>query len=166
MGTVPAAAEFTDFATAVSPRLFRTALLLSGDWQLAEDLVQTTLGKVYVGWARVSAADSPDAYASKILTNTFLSWRRTKASREVAIDRIRDTIVAGPDVTTRVVVFRALRNLNAIDRAIVVLRYWEDYSVGQTASALGVSEAAVKMRSMRSLARLRNELGSLREEAS
>lgn len=165
MDTSTVSAEFTDFATAASPRLFRTALLLTGDWQLAEDLVQTTLAKVYVAWGRVSAADSPEAYSQRILTNAFLSWRRTRTSGEIVTEQIRDSGDAGPDVATRLAVLTALRRLAPLDRSVVVLRYWEDHSVAQTASVLGITEAAVKMRTMRSLGRLRSDLGSLKEGA-
>lgn len=75
--------EFTGFATAITPRLFRTALLMCGDWHLAEDLVETTLAKVYVKWSRVARADVPEAYARGVLTKTFLSHKRVRRNAEL-----------------------------------------------------------------------------------
>ena len=74
---------YTEFASAVAPRLFRSALLMCGDWHLAEDLVQTTLGKLYVAWRKVQRADSAEAYARGTLTKTFLSHRRVRRNAEL-----------------------------------------------------------------------------------
>ena len=76
-------AAFTEFAAAVTPRLFRSALLMCGDWHLAEDLVQTTLGKLYVAWPKVERADSAEAYARGTLTKTFLSHKRIRRNAEL-----------------------------------------------------------------------------------
>src|SRR5919206_1877303 len=81
-GHVEAEAEFVELATARGAALFRTALLLTGDWHAAEDLVQETLGKLYVHWSRVARADDPAAYARTALVRTFLSSRRRRSSTE------------------------------------------------------------------------------------
>jgi RNA polymerase sigma-70 factor (sigma-E family) len=153
-------AAFTEFAAAVAPRLFRSALLMCGDWHLAEDLVQTTLGKLYVAWPRVERAQAPEAYARGTLTKTFLSYKRVRRNTEtptidVGNGRHDDP---GTDDWARVELFAALRGLDPIDRAIVVLRYWEDRSVSETARDVRMSEGAVRTRASRALARLRTEL--------
>jgi RNA polymerase sigma-70 factor (sigma-E family) len=149
--------EFTAFATAMTPRLFRTALLMCGDWHLAEDLVQTTLAKLFVKWSKVEHADVPEAYARGVLTKTFLSHKRVRRNAELpSVDLGADR--AAPASPDRLELFDALRTLEPLDRAVVVLRYWEDRSVGQTAAEVGLSEGAVRTRASRALARLRTEL--------
>jgi len=153
--------DYTAFATAAAPRLFRTALLLCGDWHLAEDLVQTTLAKLYVAWTKVARADSPEAYARGTLTKTFLSHRRIRRNSETPVlDAGHHEDAAAPMAATadRLALFEALRKLDATDRAVVVLRYWEDRSVAQTAAEVGLSEGAVRTRASRALGRLRLEL--------
>ena len=149
--------DFTAFATAMTPRLFRTALLMCGDWHLAEDLVQTTLAKLFVKWSKVEHADVPEAYARGVLTKTFLSHKRVRRNAELpSVDLGADR--AAPASPDRLELFDALRTLEPLDRAVVVLRYWEDRSVGQTAAEVGLSEGAVRTRASRALARLRTEL--------
>jgi RNA polymerase sigma-70 factor (sigma-E family) len=151
---------FSEFAAAVAPRLFRSALLMCGDWHLAEDLVQTTLGKLYVAWPRVERADAPEAYARGTLTKTFLSYKRVRRNAETPTMDVGDLahVVPGADAGARLELFAALRTLEPVDRAIVVLRYWEDRSVTETARDVKMSEGAVRTRASRALARLRTEL--------
>jgi RNA polymerase sigma-70 factor (sigma-E family) len=152
-------AAFSDFAAAITPRLFRSALLLCGDWHLAEDLVQTTLGKLYVAWAKVERADAPEAYARSTLTKTFLSYKRVRRNHETpTVDLGGDQPATAVDDSSRFELFEALRTLDPIDKAIVVLRYWEDRSVAETARDVRMSEGAVRTRASRALARLRTEL--------
>ena len=153
-------AAFSEFAAAVAPRLFRSALLMCGDWHLAEDLVQTTLGKLYVAWPRVERADAPEAYARGTLTKTFLSYKRVRRNAETPTVDVGDLARADPgaDAGARLELFAALRTLEPVDRAIVVLRYWEDRSVTETARDVKLSEGAVRTRASRALARLRTEL--------
>src|SRR3954470_6735629 len=103
--------DFTAFATAATPRLFRTALLLCGDWHLAEDLVQTTLGKLYVAWARVQKAESPEAYARGVLPKTCLSHARVRRNSEQPTLDLGIDVASGVDMTTRADLFDALRGL-------------------------------------------------------
>lgn len=148
---------FTEFATVVTPRLFRTALLMCGDWHLAEDLVQTTLGQLYVAWGKVERSDVPEAYARGALTKTFLSHKRIRRNAELpSVDLGVDS--AAPVTPDRLELFEALRTLDPLDRAVVVLRYWEDRTVSETATEVGLSEGAVRTRASRALARLRTEL--------
>jgi RNA polymerase sigma-70 factor (sigma-E family) len=153
-------AAFSEFAAAVAPRLFRSALLMCGDWHLAEDLVQTTLGKLYVAWPRVERADAPEAYARGTLTKTFLSYQRVRRNAETPTMDVGDLAGVDPGAVAgaRLELFAALRTLEPVDRAIVVLRYWEDRSVTETARDVKMSEGAVRTRASRALARLRTEL--------
>ena len=155
--------EFTSFVAAASPQLHRKAWLLTTSAAAAEDLLQSALAKAYVGWRRVSAADDPTAYVSGIVLKTFLSERRRRSSSEVVVAEVADASAAEADPALRVTLLAALRTLAPLDRAVVVLRYWEDRTVQETAQALGLSAAAVKNRSLRALAALRTELGDARE---
>lgn len=155
--------EFTSFVAAASPQLHRKAWLLTTSSAAADDLLQSALAKAYVAWRRVSAADDPAAYVSGIVLKTFLSERRRRSSSEVVVAEVADAATAELDPALRLTLMAALRTLAPLDRAVVVLRYWEDRSVQETAQALGLSSAAVKNRSLRALAALRTELGDARE---
>ncbi|MFE1263379.1 SigE family RNA polymerase sigma factor [Streptomyces albogriseolus] len=154
-------ADYAEFASARAGHLYRSACLLTaGDTHLAEDLVQETFGRLYVRWGRVSRAENPAAYAQTVLTRTFLAHRRLRSSRERATDTFPDLPGAGDgDAPLRLTLMAALARLPAKDRAVVVLRYWEDRSVEQTADVLNVSSAAVRTRCVRALGRLRELLG-------
>ncbi|WP_204164548.1 SigE family RNA polymerase sigma factor [Nocardioides daejeonensis] len=149
--------EFTTFVQETGAQLHRAALLLTGDHHLAEDLTQATYAKTFAAWSRVSAADSPLAYARTTLLNTYLSHRRLRRNSEQPVD---DSLfshqeVHATDPTTRLDLFDALATLAPLDRAIVVLRYWEDRSVADAAHDLGITQETVRTRSRRALARLR-----------
>jgi RNA polymerase sigma-70 factor (sigma-E family) len=159
---------YQEFASARAGHLYRSACLLTGgDTHLAEDLVQETLGRVYVRWGRISAVDNPAGYAQTVLTRTFLAHRRRHSSRrEHATDALPD--IGDPhtirDTPLRVTLLDALGQLSPKDRAVVVLRYWEDRSIEETAAAMGTSSAAVRTRCVRALARLRTLLGDALSE--
>ncbi|MFF0091691.1 SigE family RNA polymerase sigma factor [Streptomyces canus] len=159
MSTANALDEFQGFARALTPRLFRTALLMSGDWHLAEDLVQTALGKIFSSWSRVRRTDSPEAYAHTVLMRTYISHRRLRRSSEHPVAALPEHASSGPDSALRVTLLAALAELPPRDRAVVVLRYWEDRSVEETASVLGMTKGSVRNRSSRALARLRRTIG-------
>lgn len=158
--------EFVAFATARGPALFRSALLLTGEWHAAEDLVQDTLAAVYRHWARVSAADNPSAYARATLVNTFLSARRRRATSEQPVgdlpspDRTWPAPADPANIALRATLFAALARLDRRDRAVVVLRYWEDLDAAATATLVGATPTAVRARSRRALSRLRVVLGA------
>ncbi|MEV6793691.1 SigE family RNA polymerase sigma factor [Streptomyces sp. NPDC051320] len=157
-GTVASSEElgqFEEFARAGSPRLFRTALLLCGDWHLAEDLVQTALGKAYASWSKVRRADHPDAYVRTVLMRTYISHTRLRRSAERPVSAVPEGAVAEADTALRVTLLAALRELPVRERAVVVLRYWEDRSVAETANELGLSQGSVRNQSARGLSRLR-----------
>ncbi|MCF2526651.1 SigE family RNA polymerase sigma factor [Yinghuangia sp. KLBMP8922] len=139
--------------------MFRLACLLTGDWHLAEDLVQETLGKVFVSWRKVAAADSPNAYADAILVRTFLSHRRKRSSGELPTGSFPDRAGEAYDPALRVTLLAGLAELPERDRVVLVLRYWEDRSVDEVATVLRLSPGAVRIRALRALRRLRALLG-------
>ncbi|MFR9795294.1 SigE family RNA polymerase sigma factor [Streptomyces sp. MS06] len=154
------AEEYAEFAAARAGHLYRSACLLTaGDTHLAEDLVQETLGRIYVRWGRVSRVANPAGYAQTVLTRTFLAHKRLRRSGERATDVLPEVAAAGADASLRLTLLDALGRLPAKDRAVVVLRYWEDRSVQETADVLNVSSSAVRTRSVRALGRLRDLLG-------
>lgn len=161
--------EFLEFASVRANHLFRAACLLtSGDTHLAEDLVQETLGRMYALWGRISRIDNPAGYAQTILVRTFLTHRRRRSADERPIGELPDRPMATDgDPALRLALLDALARLAPKDRAVVVLRYWEDRSVEETAEAMRVSSAVVRTRSVRALAKLREHLGgSLAELAA
>ncbi|MFD0317009.1 SigE family RNA polymerase sigma factor [Streptomyces flavalbus] len=153
--------EYAEFAALRAGHLYRSACLLTaGDTHMAEDLVQETLGRLYVSWHRVSRAGNPAGYAQTVLTRTFLAQKRRRASTERSTDVLPESADPGSgDAALRLTLLDALARLSAKDRAVVVLRYWEDRSVQETADVLHVSSAAVRTRCVRALARLRELLG-------
>lgn len=157
--------EFVEFAEATSPRLRRAAFLLCGDWHTAEDLVQTTLAKVYVSWRRIRRQEAAHAYAARTLVNTYLSDRRLKRTGEIPTAILPEHPVESPAPETRIVVLDALATLPPKGRAVVVLRYWADQSVEQVAAALGCSPGNVKSQSARALDKLRAVLGDAMVES-
>lgn len=153
--------EYRVFAVSRVSHLFRSACLLtSGDVHLAEDLVQETLSRMYVLWGRARRIDNPAAYAQTVLVRTFLTHRRRRSASERPLAELPDGAPVDPDdPALRMTLLQALSQLAPKDRAVVVLRYWEDRSVEETAAALQVSPAAVRTRCVRALGRLRGQLG-------
>ena len=156
------AADFADFVQRRSGALLRAAwLLTSGDWALAEDLAQTALGEVWRHWDRVAAMDAPDAYAHKVLVNTSLRWRRRRWTGETACAELPDRTAAGgyQQIDVRESLRRALRELTARQRTVIMLRYAEDRSEAETAVIMGCSIGTVKSQASKALARLRHVPG-------
>lgn len=149
--------EFRSFAAARLDPLYRAAVLLTGEHQAAEDLVQETLTRMYVAW-RTRRLDDPVAYARTILVNTFISGRRRRSASEYPRAEVPDVVAPPTDVAVRVDVQRALGGLGQVDRAIVVMRYLEDVPVDEVAAALAMSPGNVRVRATRALARLRTSL--------
>lgn len=148
--------EFHEFAEASVIRLRQTAFLLCRDWHFAQDLTQITLARMYDRWRRI---DDPHAYARKTLLRAFLDHKRLRSSTELVIESLPERPAAADQSDLRLTLFEALGHLPPRDRAIVVLRYWEDQSVRSVADLLDLSESAVKVQSMRALAKLRAMLG-------
>jgi RNA polymerase sigma-70 factor (sigma-E family) len=151
--------EFAEFAEAASPQLRRTAFLLCGNWHTAEDLVQTTLAKVFVSWRKIRRGDAVRAYAARTLVNTYLADKRSKRSAEIPTDRLPERPVEPYAPETRMVVLGVLATLPPRARTVVVLRYWEDLSVEQVAAVLGCSPGNVKSLAAGALGKLRAVLG-------
>jgi RNA polymerase sigma-70 factor (sigma-E family) len=147
--------EFADFAQTASPQLRRTAFLLCGNWHTAEDLVQTTLAKVFVSWRKIRRRDAVRAYAARTLVNTYLADKRSKRNSEFLTDRFPERAVEPTAPETRMVVQGVLATLPPRARAVVVLRYWEDLSVDQVAAMLGCSPGNVKSLAAGALGKLR-----------
>ncbi|MDH6117185.1 SigE family RNA polymerase sigma factor [Kitasatospora sp. GAS204B] len=154
-------ADFTAFAEANVTRLRQIAYLMCRDWHLAQDLTQSTLTKMYVAWNRLARHGSdPFGYARKVLLNTLLDHKRLRSSSELAVDQLPDLPHPGDPTADRLTLLNALALLPKRERAIVLLRYWEDQSVEQTAEILGLSTSVVKSQSMRALTVLRGHLGT------
>jgi RNA polymerase sigma-70 factor (sigma-E family) len=147
--------EFVQFAESASARLRRTAFLLCGDWHTAEDLAQTTLTKVFASWRRINRRDAVNAYAMRTLLNTYLAENRKKRPGEVLTGQLPERQAEGPSPELRIAVLEALATLPPKARAVVVLRYWEDLSIEQTAALLGCTPGNVKSQSSRALDKLR-----------
>ena len=130
--------EFTAYAGQAQQRLFRQAVLLTGDPDSARDLVQSTLVKVYVAWPRV---DTPAAYTQRTMVRTFLDGRR-KERREAELHRPIDSCRPEPDPVQAVAVRQAIAALPPRMRAVVVLRYWEDLTVDKTRPLSAAARAA------------------------
>jgi RNA polymerase sigma-70 factor (sigma-E family) len=152
-------AGFTEFVASCSAALMRAAWLLTGEHQLAEDLLQTTLATAWRRWPRISATDNPAGYVRRILVTTYVSWWRRRWRHEYPAASLPDHPVEGIDhaanLAQRDAIRRALAKLSRQQRAVVVLRYAEDLSVAQTAEVLACSQNTVKVQASRALAVLR-----------
>jgi RNA polymerase sigma-70 factor (sigma-E family) len=146
---------FSDFVDARSPALWRAAWLLTGDAALAEDLLQTALAKTWPHFERISSTGSFEAYVRRALFNTYASWWQRKWRGETPTETLPEASgrVTDPELTLDV--RRALAQLSRQQRAVVVLRYFEDLTEAETAVELGCSVGSVKTHHSRALARLR-----------
>ena len=138
--------------------LRRTAYLICGDWDRAEDLTQEALARLFVHWRRASRADELDAYVRRTLVNVYLADQRRPWRRATVTDQIPDSVVPGPEPSARGPLLRALADLGPSQRTAIVLRYWEDLSVEATAAAMNCSTGNVKSQCARGLTRLREVL--------
>ncbi len=150
--------EFAEFVQAAWPGLYRTAYLMLGDHQLAEDLVQASLAKTYASWRKIKEPAAAPAYARVVLANTAASWFRRRGWRNEHPTEVLPDAGTEHDLTTRTAVVDALATLAPRQRAVVVLRYYDDLSVREVAHALGISEGTVKSQTSDALARLRDVL--------
>lgn len=160
--------SFRDFVRARASALSRAAYLLTGDHHLAQDLVQSALAATYQHWSRIHAG-SPEAYVRRAMYHAHLSWSRKRRPAEVA--QADEAVAwAGGDeaeaAATRLTVVAALRVLAPRQRAVIVLRYYEDLTEVQTAAVLGCSVGTVKRLHFDALAGLRARAPQLLAEAS
>ncbi|MFJ9391947.1 SigE family RNA polymerase sigma factor [Nocardioides sp. NPDC101246] len=150
---------FDEFVTTRRPALLRTAYLLTGHAQDAEDLVQTTLIKVVPKWGRIK--ENPEAYVRKVLAREATTRWRTRRWRETLVERFPDREAAVPDPTSSLAVRHALLRLPPRQRAVIVLRYYDDLTERETAATLGISIGTVKSQTSDALARLRTLIPSV-----
>lgn len=154
--------DYLVYVRARSPWLRRVAYLLTHDWHRADDLVQGTITQLYVSWGRASAADNIDGYVRRTLVNEFLGERRSRwGARLVLWSRAPEVEAVSPDVATRLTVRAALARIPPRQRAVLVLRYYVDLSVAETAAALDCSTGNVKSLTSHGLAALRRMLDDL-----
>jgi RNA polymerase sigma-70 factor (sigma-E family) len=160
---------FTEFVAARSRHLLQTAYLLTGDRHRAEDLLQTALTRAYLKWDRIVSED-PEGYVRRTLANAHIDWWRRKPWREESTAELPD--LPGQDAASsydvRDAVLQALAGLSRRQRAVVVLRYYEDLSEAEIAHALGCSAGTVKSAASRAMAKLREHpgLAAQREEVA
>jgi len=149
---------FAEFVAARSSELQRSAWLLTGDWHAAHDLVQAALEKTWLRWDKLVRRDQPETYVRRVMTTTYLSWRRRRWTGETPTSVLPET--PGDDggwqaEDLRLSLLTALGRLTPRQRAVIVLRYFDDLSEADTAHALGCSVGAVKAHASRGLRQLR-----------
>lgn len=154
--------RFQEFVRARWSHLVRTAYLLTGDPHHAEDLTQTALAKAYRSWRRVSGSDNPEAYVRRMLVTCNSDRFRKRRVKESLTDAPperagREEAVARVD--ERGALMAALAQLPPRQRAVVVMRYWEDLSEAEVAEVLGCSQGTVKSQASKGLAKLRTYPG-------
>jgi len=151
--------EFAEYAAASIPSLRRLALLLCRNWHDADDLVQATLSKLCQHWYRAAAADSTDAYVRAILVREFIRGRRTGWARRVSVtDQPPQIRAPVADLDSLLDLQAAMTALAPRQRAVLVLRYYCDLDVTQTAQALGCAPGTIKSQTSKALATLRRTL--------
>jgi len=149
---------FRDYVVARQRSLLRTARMLTGNQQTAEDLVQATLERVWPHWQRVARDGDPDAYVRKAMVNTYSSWWHRKWRAEKPTSELPETAIADDDYARADLsdaLRRLLPTLTPRQKAVVVLRFYDDLTEAATAEVLGCSVGTVKSQTSKALARLR-----------
>jgi len=148
--------EFHEYVSARLDRWRRSAYLMCQDWHTADDIVSVAVGRLYEHWPRARQADNIDAYAQRILTRAWLNEARRPWRRERPHEApLEHGTVDVPEVVDRESLADLLRSLAPRQRAVIVLRFYLDYSIEETAAILGISQGTVKSQSARGLAALR-----------
>ena len=157
--SVAASEQFAEFVTERSARLLRTAYLLTRDWAKAEDLLQTSLAKAWFSWGKIR--EDPEPYLRKIMVNTYASWWRRRWNGEEPTAELPERPVLDDHdvVEDRAALWPALGRLPKRQRAVIVMRYFEDLSEAQVAATMGTSIGTVKSQTAKALARLRLDPG-------
>ena len=153
--------EFTELVVAVSPRLLRTAYAVCGDLATAQDAVQSALATTFRSWPTVRDADNPQAYLRRMVLNELFFWRRRVSWRTTSVRaEVPDVPVDSAEdaVLDRQVVWAAMSQLPPRQRAVVVLRYYEDLSEAEIAATLGIRPGTVKSQCAAGMAHLRQTL--------
>lgn len=145
--------EFDEFVRARLAKLLRFGHALTGNPHAGEDLVQDALERTMLAWSRIDAKDDPEGYMRRIMVNRNISiWRRHR--REQLVDQVPEQ--RGPPASARDVgLWEAVKQLPVKQRAVIVLRYYEDYSEAQIAATMGCSAGNVKSQASRAIAKLR-----------
>lgn len=154
------AGDFAQFVEAREGALRRSAWLLTGDWGLAEDLVQTALARSWPRWERINRRDDPEVYVRRVMVNTWVTWSRRRWRGEKASAAVPEVPAAGDvagEVAMRIALRDALKTLTSRQRAVLVLRVYDDLPEAQVARILGCSAGTVKSAMSRALARLRDD---------
>ena len=157
----PYVGSFDAFVRESSPALARLAFLLTGDRQLGEDLLQTALSKVLPHWHRVVARGDPAPYVRTVMVRTAIGWRRRRWNGETPATNLPEPAAASDFSSafdTRERLRAALATLPARQRAVVVLRFYEDRTEAEVALLLGCSRGTVKSQAAKALAKLRARL--------
>jgi RNA polymerase sigma-70 factor (sigma-E family) len=150
--------RFEEFTAARLAALLRYAMLLSGDREQARDLVQEVLARALVKWGRIGTIEEPYAYVRRMVTNEFLSWRRRRKLTTVPLDEAHEAATPEPDTPDDL--RGLLARLPGRQRAVLVLRYYEDLTDDEIAAALGCRVGTVRGYASRGLAALRIELAT------
>lgn len=155
--------SFAAFVAARQRALLRAATLVSGDHHLAQDLVQDALMKLARVWRRVGSGQ-PEAYVRRVLYRDLISWRRRHRRERLGLVVDVPSADASAAVDERMALWAALTQLTVKQRAVLVLRFYEDLPEQQVAELLGVSVGTVKSQTHAALARLRAQLPELQLE--
>ena len=153
---------FEEFAAERMPGVLRFAAVLAGDRATAEDLAQEVLIRAYSRWDRIGCVDRPDLYVRKMILNEFLSWRRRSSRQPSVSSPAREFADSAPDhaqqYTEREALLGEVSKLPRRQRAVLVLRYYEDRGDAEIAELLGCTPATVRSHACRGLAALRMEM--------
>jgi RNA polymerase sigma-70 factor (sigma-E family) len=159
---VAAPVSFNDYVAARGAALVRFAILLTGDDHRGEDIVQEALAKAYLRWGRIRRTDNPDVYLRRMVANLARSWWRRRANREVPVERAGESSAPGDvadEAAERDALWRLIARLPYKQRAVVVLRYYEDLEDLTIAEILDCSPVTVRTHARRALHRLRSDYG-------
>lgn len=151
----PVAGDFEEFVAARSGALYRSAYLLTGDRHRAEDLLQTALVKAWRRWDRIARREAAESYVRAAIASTYTDWWRRRWNGELATAHLPETAARTTDAEVRRDVLAALALLPRGQRAVIVLRFYDDLTERQTAEALGISIGTVKSQTAKALATLR-----------
>ncbi|SCG55735.1 SigE family RNA polymerase sigma factor [Micromonospora humi] len=157
----PLLSEFDSFVRTRTPALLRSAYLLTGDQHLAEDLVQSALARTHRSWGRLHDSGNAEAYTRKIMYHLQVSWWRRRRVAEAMPGDLPESRGgdSGPDhaqqITLRLTLRAALARLSTKQRAVLVLRFFEDRSEVEAAEMLGVTVGTVKSQTSKALTKLR-----------
>ncbi|HWM74428.1 MAG TPA: SigE family RNA polymerase sigma factor [Nocardioides sp.] len=153
--------DFEAYVEARTGPLLRLAYLLTGDRHLAEDLVQEALGRAHRRWSRIQQTEHPHAYVCRMIINQHVSWRRRRSAAEIPLAPTsvpeRSSAAADDRVLQRDATWRALQRLPDRQRAVLVLRYYEDLTDAEIAVTLDAAVGTVRSLAARAFARLRED---------